>query len=231
MKQEEQIQLLLKGVDYWNQYRNATEFKPDFSGTNLYERFGKAGKLDDDLRVQLSGVNLSHTNLSHTALANAVLVNADLRCADLSYAVLPGAILTNSDLSYANFAGANIIDVDFAGAKLTEASFTDVMRNVEDIRNDAFGVKRVGGSRIPLDTVVVAFTQGATVMQIAEQYPSLSPSDIYSAIGYYLEHQAEVDEYLSIRADKSREIKAEIESQGDLAGLRERMIQHSRGGT
>ena len=47
---------------------------------------------------------------------------------------------------------------------------------------DEDGVARVGGSRIPLDTVVCAFMQGATPEQIAEQFPSLRLSDIYSVI-------------------------------------------------
>ena len=92
---------------------------------------------------------------------------------------------------------------------------------------DDDGVARVGGSRIPLDTVVCAFMQGATPEQISEQFPSLRLSDIYGVIGYYLDHRDEVDEYLSIRAVQAKEIREEIEARSDLVGIRERLVRRS----
>ena len=41
---------------------------------------------------------------------------------------------------------------------------------------DANGVVLVGGTRITLDTIVAAFSQGATAEEITHQYPSLHPS-------------------------------------------------------
>jgi len=58
---------------------------------------------------------------------------------------------------------------------------------------DAHGVVRVGHTRVTLDTIVMAFTEGATAEEIAQQYPSLQLADIYSVIGYYLRHRSEVD--------------------------------------
>ena len=58
------------------------------------------------------------------------------------------------------------------------------------------GVARVGGTRVTLDTVVRAFTRGATAEEITQQYPSLSLPDVYVIISYYLQNREEVDKYL-----------------------------------
>ncbi len=47
------------------------------------------------------------------------------------------------------------------------------------------GVVLVGGTRVTLDTVVLAFKDGATAEEIVQQYPSLRLADVYAVIGYY----------------------------------------------
>ena len=64
---------------------------------------------------------------------------------------------------------------------------------------DVDGVLRVGGTRVTLDVVISAFLDGATAEEIAQQYPSVSLADLYSVIGYYLSHGAEVEQYLAQR--------------------------------
>lgn len=64
------------------------------------------------------------------------------------------------------------------------------------IRTDRHGRLRVGNTRILLDLVIYSFRLGHTPETITSQYPSLSLDDVYLAIGYYLRHRAEVDEYL-----------------------------------
>ena len=41
------------------------------------------------------------------------------------------------------------------------------------LMTDQDGVVRVGGTRVTLDTIVMAFNQGATAEEIVLQYPSL----------------------------------------------------------
>ena len=65
------------------------------------------------------------------------------------------------------------------------------------LRTDPHGVIRVGGTRVPLDTIVVAYREGATAEEIAEQYPSVALSDIYASLSYYLRHRSEIDAYLA----------------------------------
>jgi uncharacterized protein (DUF433 family) len=80
------------------------------------------------------------------------------------------------------------------------------------IEADADGVIRVSKTRVTLDTIVAAFKDGATAEEIVQQYPAVPLADVYSVIGYYLQRQLEVEEYLSQRQQQAEEIRKEIES-------------------
>jgi uncharacterized protein (DUF433 family) len=64
------------------------------------------------------------------------------------------------------------------------------------IRDDEHGVKRVGQTRVMLDSVIAAFHQGHSAETIAQQYPALTLEEVYGTITYYLANKAEVDQYL-----------------------------------
>lgn len=64
------------------------------------------------------------------------------------------------------------------------------------IREDEHGVKRVGKTRVMLDSVIAAFHQGHSAETIAQQYPALALEEVYGTIAFYLANKAEVDEYL-----------------------------------
>src|SRR5205814_1048793 len=85
------------------------------------------------------------------------------------------------------------------------------------------GAIRVKGSRVTLDVIVRQFKQGATAEQILEDFPSLNLRDVYGAIYYYLEHEAEVEEYLKKQKDAAAEARRFIESKSDGAVLLERI--------
>jgi uncharacterized protein (DUF433 family) len=89
---------------------------------------------------------------------------------------------------------------------------------------NADGVARVGKTRVMLDTVVTAFLEGDTAEEIGEQYPSLHLSDIYSAIGYYLGHKAEVDSYLLESQHQAAEVRQEAEERFNPVGIRGRLL-------
>jgi uncharacterized protein (DUF433 family) len=86
---------------------------------------------------------------------------------------------------------------------------------------DQDGTIRLTGSRIPLDTVVYEFNQGATAEQIQDSFPSLSLRSIYGAISFYLEHQVAVDDYLRRREKEAAELKDRIDSRPEMAEFRE----------
>ncbi|HSK73660.1 MAG TPA: DUF433 domain-containing protein [Pyrinomonadaceae bacterium] len=92
------------------------------------------------------------------------------------------------------------------------------------LEKDDAGVLRVGNTRIPLDTIIFAFNEGATPEEIVWRYPTLSLVEVYAAISYYLQNREEVKAYLKEREEKHAEIKAEAEKRFSPKGIRERLL-------
>jgi uncharacterized protein (DUF433 family) len=92
------------------------------------------------------------------------------------------------------------------------------------LETDSDGVIRVRGTRITLDTVWFAFSEGATAEEIVQQYPSLSLADAYQAIGYCLRHLSEMDGYLTRRSLSIKEIRSSNESRWRPEGIRSRLL-------
>ena len=86
------------------------------------------------------------------------------------------------------------------------------------------GTVRVRGTRVTLDTVVEAFREGATPEEIAQQYSSLSLADVYSVVGYYLQHQAEVSNYLAERTGQREAVREKNQRSFDPKGVRARLL-------
>jgi uncharacterized protein (DUF433 family) len=89
-------------------------------------------------------------------------------------------------------------------------------------------VARVSGTRVTLDTVVRAFTRGATAEEIAQQYPSVALSDAYATISYYLQNRAEVDKYLDKRKKHAQAVKRENQKRFDQTGIRKRLLARKK---
>ena len=92
------------------------------------------------------------------------------------------------------------------------------------LEKDNAGVLYVGKTRVPLDTVVFAFNEGATPEEIVWRYPTLDLTQVYAAISYYLQNRGEVENYLEERAAQHAEIKAEAEARFNPKGIRERLL-------
>lgn len=88
----------------------------------------------------------------------------------------------------------------------------------------ADGVVRVGKTRVTLDTVLAAFSDGATAEEIVQQYPSLNLADVYQVIGYYLRRPSEVEEYLQQRKAQAEAVRKQNESRFDPQGVRDRLV-------
>src|SRR3954454_6503303 len=91
------------------------------------------------------------------------------------------------------------------------------------LRLDDQGTIRVGQSRVTLDTVIGAFRQGTNPEEIARPFPAVTLAEIYGAIAYYLQHQAEVDSYLQARTEAAAPLLQELADQSNPVGLRERL--------
>lgn len=81
------------------------------------------------------------------------------------------------------------------------------------IRRDEHGRLRVGKTCVLLDLVIYAFRLGSTPETITEQYPSLSLDDVYLAIGYYLRHRDDIDDYLRQQEAEAEAFRREYEVQ------------------
>jgi uncharacterized protein (DUF433 family) len=92
------------------------------------------------------------------------------------------------------------------------------------LKTDTDGVVRVGDSRVTLDTLIAAFTEGATAEEIVAQYPTLSLADVYAVISYYLQQQAEVEAYLSQRRQIAADVRQRNEARFDPEGIRDRLV-------
>lgn len=92
------------------------------------------------------------------------------------------------------------------------------------IRIDVDGVRRIGKTRVTLDTIISAYQEGATAEEIALAYSSVSLADIYSIIAYYLRRQAEVDAYLDKRQKQAKLVRQENENRFLAVGIRERLL-------
>jgi uncharacterized protein (DUF433 family) len=88
----------------------------------------------------------------------------------------------------------------------------------------ADGVIRVSGTRVTLDSILLAFNEGVTPEEIAEQYPSVPLADIYHLIGYCLRHAAEMEEYLRGRLRESQEVRQQNEARWSPHGVRQRLL-------
>lgn len=96
------------------------------------------------------------------------------------------------------------------------------------LSTDSDGVVRVGGTRVTLDTIVEAFSEGLTAEEIQQQYPSLGLPAVYAAISYYLHHREAVADYLEERAQQADEVRREVRSRFDQSGIRERLLARQR---
>jgi len=103
---------------------------------------------------------------------------------------------------------------------MTIATATEVI----PFQIDADGVARVGGTRVTLDSVIEAFSDGATAEEIAQQYPTLELSDIYYLIGYYLRRPSDVEAYLRQRKAETKLVRKQNESRFGSQGIRERLL-------
>jgi uncharacterized protein (DUF433 family) len=59
-----------------------------------------------------------------------------------------------------------------------------------ELRDGGFYIK---GTRVPLDSIVYEFHNGASPESIRQAFPTLTLEQVYGAITFYLGHQEQVD--------------------------------------
>jgi uncharacterized protein (DUF433 family) len=80
------------------------------------------------------------------------------------------------------------------------------------LRTDEHGAIRIGNTRVLLELVIHAYFLGETPEGIVDSYPTLTTSDVYAVIAYYLAHREEIDTYVRQRDEQAEQIIKDIEA-------------------
>ena len=70
----------------------------------------------------------------------------------------------------------------------------------------------MGGTRIPIETVIIAFQQGSSPEQIVADFDVLQLAHVYQIVGYYLENQVELDAYIIRFNEEGEAIRHQMEA-------------------
>ncbi len=94
------------------------------------------------------------------------------------------------------------------------------------LRVDERGVIRVGRTRIPLETVLIAFRQGHTPEEIVMQFPALQLEDVYAIVTCYLHNREILDAYLEEVKRLGEKNREQWEALFPTRKLRQRWLDH-----
>lgn len=89
-------------------------------------------------------------------------------------------------------------------------------------------VLRIGKTRVSLDSVITAFNHGATPEQIVYDFDTLTLSEVYAAISYYLQNRETVDSYLAKRAKQNEKLREANDARFEHQGIREKLLARRR---
>ena len=69
----------------------------------------------------------------------------------------------------------------------------------------------IAGTRISLDSIVIAFKRGASPETIKRSFPLLSLEEVYGTLTFYLANQTKIESYLR---ESEEVLKAEADERG-----------------
>ena len=78
------------------------------------------------------------------------------------------------------------------------------------LRLDESGTVRIGQTRVTLDTVVGEFEAGESPEHIAQDYPTITLTEVYCVIGFFLHHQEAVRAYLAEREQLAADVRQRL---------------------
>ena len=91
------------------------------------------------------------------------------------------------------------------------------------------GVIRVTGTRVPLDTILHHYQQGASAEEITNRFPAVSLCQVHAVLAYYLSHRAELDAYMQKQEEADAAFQKQLETdpqyQADRVAFRERLMR------
>lgn len=64
---------------------------------------------------------------------------------------------------------------------------------VEHKKNICGGRPVIKATRFPVSSVVIAYQRGLPAEEILQEFPQLTPAQVYGALAYYFDHQNEIN--------------------------------------
>ena len=184
MADEEQLTLLKRSVEEWNQWRKEhleTEIdlrSADLSGANL-----NGANLN---YADLIGADLSKADLS----GGANLFEADLRGANLRGATLRGANLRGATLRGANLRGANLSEANLSEAKLSEANLSEAKLSRANLWGTNLSEANLSHATLSHATLSFANLLGADLTNVRCGGTMMAQVDLRQVIGLAtIEHE------------------------------------------
>ena len=174
MADQEHLNILMQGVDVWNEWRiEHPEVRPDLSNVTFFD----AG---------LKDTRLSYANLKYADLSGANLSGADLSGADLSKADLSGAIAGIITIVRFNVIRADLSPFQRSGSLLSAANFRSAILSGANLRG-AF-LRGANFSRADLSHADMRYADlseanlsEALLLEAALNRANLSSADLSSA--------------------------------------------------
>ncbi len=121
MPSQEQVDTLKKGVEEWNQWREANpDSEIDLSDGDLRGANLKGANLNG---ANMAGAKLQFSNLSGAQLEKANLDRAKFQEVNMQNAQFPGAVVTHCNFMEANVQGANFEGADLSGSQFNDDVF------------------------------------------------------------------------------------------------------------
>ncbi len=176
MANEEQLEILKKGVEVWNQWRrenhdikidlrNAILTKVDLLGINLSEAI-------------LFEIDLREANLRKADLNRAKLINAKLDGVNLERANLEEAVLNGASLNKANLSAAKLFDVKLTQAKLQETNFQEAKLNGASLSEADLKCAMLKGANLSKADLTGVNLTGANLLQANLEEVNLVRTDL-----------------------------------------------------
>ena len=97
------------------------------------------------------------------------------------------------------------------------------------LQEDPYGVVRVAGSRVTLDSLVALFDRGATAEEIAQSFPTLTLGDVYAILSYVVARREDVETYLTQRSVEEGRARESAELRSPSSDLRARLVARKGG--
>ena len=124
MANPEHLEILNKGVDYWNDWRISDRSLIDLSRVKLYN-------------IKLSGINLAKVDLSYSEFIESDFKRATFFAANLTQTKFINSDLTEADLSEANLCGSKYYSSNLSRANLFRSNLSEAVLKNADL-NGAF---------------------------------------------------------------------------------------------